>query len=390
MDTDTAQVNTTSVPATPEKAKKKGPVPIIEGLLISAPYTDWDVKNFSIGVPIPGTSQNGAASFHTCRFTYKYPCGTVQALQVELPNQPGTRARSVYGFAEVLEYLSEKKLAELGPDYKRKTTGKYYCSCSLDPRLPVVKTLLNIFRDIYEKSLHHMYMHGAAEGMTGILGGEQEYPVPEGNIGPSKKAGHLKYPVRYSQKTLPSGKMGPVDLEGPVKIGADVRKSGPFAVEIVDKEAKPILFDDLEGQGFNHVPLLVLQSLYVGAKNKIRIGMDSTIIDEILPARVNQQASSLATMRIYDEEAKKHALGEAKDAFAFGDEEETAPANRTDDTEEQENDDQEEDMLPETIPVRTAATTPLSPPPKSNPVQRVQERTRLVAGSPSRTPTKLP
>lgn len=345
------------------------------GHMIRAPYTDFDIKRVFFGAPVPGTSKKGGISYFTSKIEYEFLVDGVYKklpFQIEFPNQPGKRCTSPYGITEVLEFIEKEELELLkkaNPDFKQKPTGRHQIMCILPGGTDMTLAFCEVVRQVYAKAVNYMRSHGARGSKT--LSKEQTFIPQPGEIGPDNRLDTLRYPLRFGEVVTGKDEDGreitASDLKGEVKIDMAVKIGGKYGVAMKNEDGVDKTYDDLLGLGFEHVPLMIMESLFLGAKNKFRTKMDSSVINRELPPRIMQQGSTLTELRAYSAASSKRTTEEAQAAFeegGFGDEQSGEPGEPQDD-------------YPE--PIATPPTTPISP---AKPQVRAGVRTQVPGGSP--------
>lgn len=300
----------------------KGEVKIVDGLQIRAPYTSWNVKNMLISAPVQGTSKaDSRVTFYTSGIKYKYllPDGTskVAPLKIEPSNVEGKMVSSPWGFAEILVYIEKEKLALLkkeNPNFKQEGTGKHSVTISLPAGKDTTIGFLKVMQDIYIKCCEHMNAYGQ-EGKNPVLPGI--YGLRP-DLGPAKPMENFKYPMAYTTKegyNSAGGKIKVIDADGDIRMQMGAKLDGRYGIEILNRDFQRMNYEDLIGQGFTHVPLIIIDDLYVGTVIKLRRKIDSTIIWEVLPPKTMDQAPSIREIKERAARGSEVMIEEAANAF---------------------------------------------------------------------------
>lgn len=268
-------------------------------MTIRSPYKDWDIDRIFISTPDKKESADKKATYFECNIQYNYKLhdGTDMKgpLLVEFPHEEGRCCVSEYGISEIMEKIDDKAPVKEGEEVKRIGTGKYQVFCRLDPRYEQSKALCSVLRDIYEKAVCYMELHGK-EG-SGILSSDKKYAIPSGTINESNTSDGLRYPIWFTETSAlnPQGRtIKTKDTTVPFTVVLGVGTKGRRATKFCDDTATIIEYTDLKGNGMEHIPLMGVPSIFVGGKeNKVRLVMDSSIIVKRLPPAVVRQGTTM-------------------------------------------------------------------------------------------------
>ncbi len=271
------------------------------GLMIRAPYDEWDINNMLIDSPKLGeSSSDKTIKFQTCNFQYNYfreGKKTKDKLIIEFPRDDKYLCTSDYGIKEVLNTLTKEELflKDSGKEVKRTGTGRYQIFCKLGVHDPDSIKLKDILNEIYAKCVKYMAEYGQGENCKCLL--EKEYQLPKKRdepIGPNNAALNFRHPVWYMDKSADTGLHKVKDLEVPASITLAVKVGdGKYATKFCDDNLSKLNPEDLKTRGFRHIPLMEISSLFVGAVAKIRMSMTESIIIEYLAPSVISQGQTI-------------------------------------------------------------------------------------------------
>jgi hypothetical protein len=278
------KINPTYTPYVEEK-----PVEITKTLMISPPYTNWDIKKLFIDPPTP-LKIEGVTGLFMCSMWYMYTVDgkeTKDRFRIEFPIKDESMSASNFGVMAQTKALTEeeKKREKAGEVIKRETTGKFELRINIQAAPEECKALRKILDDIYIVSGMHLYKYGNSDKGSKMLLSKYLPTLerPEEAVGPDNVYETLRYPIFYQTKKV-AGENGMVD-----RCDQDISGSIAASVPITGKSPSTFILDDgtklslsdVTGRGFLHSPEIGV-SLFIGAKNKLKFTLANTIVTKWL------------------------------------------------------------------------------------------------------------